>query len=347
MKTVAFALVVLLLVSAAAFARAGRQGAEIAAPEPEVGVAGSVALEFGCYESNTGADIPDNSPAGVLLGPISTPPGEIIQGVELHIDMEHTWIGDLIIKLYYSVDGSRNYDADGCVLCRHGYDACLPDGCCGCGGQLAGWYSFEDSAPSIESDCVDLFPPGVYGPDDDSIGLGFFAGLPTGGSFWLHASDGAGGDVGAVHAWKVCVFGEASTPSGGGFDIKPGACPNPFNVKSQGKLPAAILGTSAFNVADIDAESVRLEGSVSPVWFGFSDVATPVDAGSDPCACNELGPDGFPDLQLKFMRQDIVDVLGDFEDGDSVVLTVSGQLLDGTSFSMSDCIVILDKGKDK
>ena len=347
MKTAVFALVVLLLVSALALARADLREVENATSRTVMSIADSVSNGDGCYEDQTETAIPDNDPAGVLLGPINTVPGEVIQGVELHIDIDHTWIGDLIIRLYYSPDRTNNYNAEGCVLCRHGYDACLPDGCCGCGGDLVDWYVFDDSAPSIEDLCVDEFAPGRYGPDDDSIGLGAFCGLATGGSFWLHVSDGAGGDIGSVHAWKVCVFGEPPAPTGGAFDIKPGSCPNPFNVKAQGRLPAAILGTDTFSATDVDAASVRLEGSVEPIWYGYADVATPTGEGSDPCECNELGPDGYTDLQLKFLRQDIVDVLGAFEDGDSIELTLTGELLDGTPFSLTDCISILDKGKEE
>jgi hypothetical protein len=48
------------------------------------------------------------------------------------------------------------------------------------------------------------------------------------------------------------------------FDIKPQSCPNPFNTKSQGVLPAAILGTEGFDVSMVDPASLLLEG-VAPL----------------------------------------------------------------------------------
>ncbi len=41
-------------------------------------------------------------------------------------------------------------------------------------------------------------------------------------------------------------------------DIKPTSCPNPLNVKSNGVLPVAILGSDSFDAATIDATSIRL-----------------------------------------------------------------------------------------
>ena len=43
-------------------------------------------------------------------------------------------------------------------------------------------------------------------------------------------------------------------------DIKPGGCPNPLNVGSQGVLPVAILGTSDLDVTTIKPETVTLNG---------------------------------------------------------------------------------------
>jgi hypothetical protein len=48
------------------------------------------------------------------------------------------------------------------------------------------------------------------------------------------------------------------------LDIRPGACPNPLNARSQGVFPATILGTDDFDVHDIDVSSIALEG-VAPI----------------------------------------------------------------------------------
>ena len=131
------------------------------------------------------------------------------------------------------------------------------------------------------------------------------------------------------------------------IDIKPTSCPNPLNIKSKGVLPVAVLGADDFDVKDIDPAVITLEG-VSPLRWSLEDVATPFDGDKDSCDdCTEDGADGFTDLTLKFDRQEIVAALGDVEDGDCMVLTLEGQLMDGTPIIGRDVVVILKKGKGK
>ena len=122
------------------------------------------------------------------------------------------------------------------------------------------------------------------------------------------------------------------------IDIKPGSCPNPINTESKGVLPVAILGTADFDVNDVDLSTVQLEG-VSPLRSNLEDVATPFDG--ELCECHELGSDGSEDLTLKFDTQAIVDALGPVNDGDEVVLTLTGELLDGTPIEGEDCAVVI------
>ena len=123
------------------------------------------------------------------------------------------------------------------------------------------------------------------------------------------------------------------------FDIKPMSCPNPLNVKSKGKTPAAILGTDIGDVTLIDVSTILLEGSVVPIRASIEDVSTPYVA-REVCGCTQDGPDGFDDLTLKFLTQDIVALLGEVEFGDVITLTITGNLADGTPFEAADCVVI-------
>ncbi len=137
------------------------------------------------------------------------------------------------------------------------------------------------------------------------------------------------------------------------LDIKPGSCPNPFNPKSQGVLPVALVGTSTFSVTDVVLESLQLArsdgvgGSVPPL-FGppgphpvFADVATPFTGA--PCDCNTLGADGIVDLELKFKTQDLVQALQllSVPPGAKVSLVLTGQLANGLRFKAEDCITIV------
>ena len=127
------------------------------------------------------------------------------------------------------------------------------------------------------------------------------------------------------------------------LDIKPGRCPNPLNINSFGLLPVVILGTEDFDVNDVDPATVLLEG-IAPAGWHLEDVSTPVEAGGDPCECTTGSADGFLDLHLRFPVEELVETLeagGPLEDGDEIVLTLTGATYDGTSIEGSDCIFVI------
>jgi hypothetical protein len=126
------------------------------------------------------------------------------------------------------------------------------------------------------------------------------------------------------------------------MDIKPTSCPNPLNVKSNGLLPVAILGTEDLDVLDIDF--VTLIG-VEPVMGDYEDVATPFEG--ELCDCHELGPDGYLDMVLHFDTQQIVTALGAVNDEDVLALTAEVTIVDGPTLEARDCVRILKKGKNQ
>lgn len=148
----------------------------------------------------------------------------------------------------------------------------------------------------------------------------------------------------------LCVVGNtwcaAPEPKEVAIDIKPQSCPNPLNVRSKGVLPVAILGTADFDATSIDPASIRLEG-IAPIRSNVEDVSMPVLDPEDDCDCTEESGDGFDDLTLKFDPQAIVGALGDVNDGEELVLTLTGETSDGTPIEGMDCVVLLKKGKKK
>ncbi|UCG61684.1 MAG: T9SS type A sorting domain-containing protein [Candidatus Zixiibacteriota bacterium] len=129
------------------------------------------------------------------------------------------------------------------------------------------------------------------------------------------------------------------------LDITPGTCPNPLrlNPNSDGILQAALLGTAELDVYDIDVSTIELEGV--PVYMSsYRDAATPMPEGAEVCECNTDEPDGFTDLIVKFERPKIAEALGEVHEGDEVELTITGQLLDGTCFEETDCMLIFETG---
>ena len=129
-------------------------------------------------------------------------------------------------------------------------------------------------------------------------------------------------------------------------DIKPQSCPNPLNVKSKGVLPVVILSTDVFDVNEIDPNSLEILG-IGPIRYSYEDVAAPADANALPeeCVCSTEGPDGYTDMTLKFDTSEMIEAIVEVEDGDYVVLTLTGSLKDGTPIEGTDCVMIIKKGK--
>ena len=142
-------------------------------------------------------------------------------------------------------------------------------------------------------------------------------------------------------------------------DVKPQSCPNPLNLKSNGLLPVAILGTDDFDVSLVDPSMVALIG-VPPVTWHYEDVSTPVGEDAEECECTEAGPDGYVDLVFHFDTQEVVaamEVLADFyevELGDGELMPLI--LYEGDVSSPEgpydnvvrwggDCVIIRKKGK--
>jgi hypothetical protein len=116
-------------------------------------------------------------------------------------------------------------------------------------------------------------------------------------------------------------------------DIKPMSCPNPLNVGDKGVLPVAILGGELWDVTEVDPATVELEG-VAPLRWAWEDVAGP--------GCS--GPDGYLDLTFKFKTQEIVAALGAVNDGDVLVLELTGNLFGGAPITGTDEVWIIAKG---
>jgi hypothetical protein len=139
-------------------------------------------------------------------------------------------------------------------------------------------------------------------------------------------------------------------------DIKPGACPNPFNRGSNGVEPISILGTATFNVHDINLSTVRVgrvdgmfdtaaphEGPPGPHSV-YEDTGTPLDGAQ--CACNSAAGDGIVDLSMKFKTQDMVTAmhLDELSTGALVPLKFTGQLSNGQAFEAFDCLRLVPPG---
>lgn len=131
------------------------------------------------------------------------------------------------------------------------------------------------------------------------------------------------------------------------LDIKPGSCPNPINVKSKGVFPAAILGSSEFDVTTIDPETIILTrdgfDGVRPIRYNYEDVGTPFQGVL--CNCTDLDGDGYMDMTFKFDTQTLVNNRGllDASQMETIELDVKGSLLEengATPIKGQDCVLV-------
>jgi hypothetical protein len=160
------------------------------------------------------------------------------------------------------------------------------------------------------------------------------------------------------------------------IDIKPGSCPNPFNGKSKGSVPVAILGSADFDVTTVDPMSIVLEGVPALEGWMIADHTQPNDENTDCSICfdaddpdnfncdllNETGDepvsgtdgiydsycgDGYPDLIVKFSTQALADAIGSADRDACIELELSGFTSASTPTEIvgSDSVLIRTKIK--
>jgi len=106
------------------------------------------------------------------------------------------------------------------------------------------------------------------------------------------------------------------------FDV----IPDPLNRENKGVTPMVIFGAADFDVNLINVETLLIEG-IAPVRWQFTDV----------------NYDGFMDLTLKFNTPELMTIttIADAEVGDEVVVTITGELSDGTPIVGEDVVRIV------
>jgi DNA-binding beta-propeller fold protein YncE len=105
------------------------------------------------------------------------------------------------------------------------------------------------------------------------------------------------------------------------IDIKPGGSPNSINLKSEGVVPVAILGSQSFNVVDVDVSTVSFAGAL-PEKFAYEDVNS----------------DGLIDLVFHFRTQHLQLT------SSSTEAILIGKLRDGRSITGTDSVRIVPSG---
>jgi nucleoid-associated protein YgaU len=109
------------------------------------------------------------------------------------------------------------------------------------------------------------------------------------------------------------------------IDIKPGTFPNSINLRSNGVVPVAILGSAAFDALQADPASLTLAEAKVKV----------VGKGSYSCHGEDVNGAGRPDLLCQFPTSQLV-----IRPGDSTV-ALEGATLAGARFQGTDTIRIV------
>ena len=153
---------------------------------------------------STGA-IADNVPAGTSYTLNVAGSGTIVSMNSFDLDINHTWVGDLIITLEHNGTSVTLLDRPG-----------VPQTGVGNGSDLAGVYSFQDGgaawSEATGSQAGVTVAPGVWGLNNtDGTSLADFVGQDVNGTWTLTISDNAGLDLGTVNAWSF----DATIPAPG------------------------------------------------------------------------------------------------------------------------------------
>jgi hypothetical protein len=129
-------------------------------------------------------------------------------------------------------------------------------------------------------------------------------------------------------AATICPAGPDCEPS---ITVNVDVRPSSLNLKSKGVLPVVIFGSKDFDVKNIDPMTIMMSregiaGGVSPIRY------------------NNM----YKIMILKFESEELVDTLMLEEvAGQTIWLTITGNLKDGTPFSGEDSIKILKKNDKK
>ena len=244
--------------------------------------------------------IPDVTPAGVS-DQITVSSTATLSDLDVYIDTDHTWVGDLIYTLKHVNSGTEvtlinrpGYSGTGFGCSGDDIDATIDDE-----GTAGNAENMCDNSPAIHDDVVGGDPP------NNSL-LSAFNGESFAGNWTLSVSDNQGGDVGVLKEW--CLV-----PNGGGGD--PDIVVDPTTIQSNQPVNTTSMHTLEIsNVGEVPLNWTinEVNTSNSPPQYGPDVITDQVTRQGTAAAAN-------PDVKEKLKVVPDVDAItdGGFEAGPS------------------------------
>ena len=128
----------------------------------------------------------------------------------------------------------------------------------------------------------------------------------------------------------VCIDTGSDKPCsalGATMAVQPGSSNKTINQGDPGSVPVAILGAADFDVTQIDIATLQLESASAVGWWASADEW-------HPSRVRDVNGDGYDDVIVSFPISDL-----NLEAG-TVTLLLTGQLLDGSWFTLWDTVVV-------
>lgn len=130
------------------------------------------------------------------------------------------------------------------------------------------------------------------------------------------------GDSILTTEWALLTLEKITPPLIVTIDIKPGSYPNSINISNNGNIPVAVLGSSDFDVCNIDPATVLFADAPTLMW-----------------ELEDVNADGYMDIVFHFDTQAVKLTIDDTE------ATLSGLTTGGFDFKGSDSVRIIYKKK--
>jgi subtilisin-like proprotein convertase family protein len=156
---------------------------------PVIACIGEPATLTGTTSDSPGLAIPDGDPAGISTTMTVTDDFDITD-LDVHLDISHTWVGDLIVTIASPAGTSVT------IVDRMG----VPDSTFGCAEDDLQVTLDDEASDPIEDECSGSPITGSFIPNN---ALSAFDGENTLGDWILTVSDNATPDPGVINSWGI------------------------------------------------------------------------------------------------------------------------------------------------